>query len=180
MTSGTVGGQVGNAVGNFFERKYGKKKAKLIEAGAGFVVATFFVFVYLFLYIPISMNDIKEISFSLKNVEQLGSSKEKGTIVLTSKDDIEARLSSNLWKTKSSPSEILSELKNTETITLFVEIADESNVFGLKTGNLIIEPEDVINVHNDGRKWLLYLFIFFYVISVAELIWAFNIKEIKS
>lgn len=179
MTSGTVGGQVGNAVGNFFERKYGKKKAKFIEAGAGLAVATFLVYVYLFLYIPIAMNDIKKITFSLKNVEQLGSSKEKGTIVLTSTDGKEVRLSSDLWKTKSSASKILNELKNIKTIILYVEIADESNVFGLKTGNLIIEPADVINVHNDGRKWLLYLFIFFYVISFAELIWALSIKQIK-
>ncbi len=179
MTTGTVGGQVGRAVGNFFERKYGKRKAKFIEAAAGLLIGTFLVYVYLFLYIPVSMNDIKEITFSLKNAEQLGSSKEKGTIVLTSTNENEFRLSSDLWKTKSSASEILNELKNIEIVTLYVEIADESNVFGLETGNLIIEPEDVINVHNDGRKWLLYLFIFFYVISLAELIWAFTIKEVK-
>ena len=96
MTSGTVGGHIGSAVGNFFERKYGKKKAKFIEATAGFIVATFLVYVYLFLYMPLLLEDVREISFSIKTVEQLGLSEEKGMIVLTSKDGTEARLSNDL------------------------------------------------------------------------------------
>ncbi len=179
MTSGNVGGQVGNAVGSFYEGKYGKKKAKFIEASVGFIATVFFLFVYLFVYKPISIINLKEKPFYTKSYEQIGSNG-KGTIVIKSIDGSDAKINSDLWKNKSSAFAILTELKMKNELSLWVKKFDESKVFGLKIGNIIIEPEHAIIGHNKNREWLLYLTIFFFIISVAELIRAISLKQVKS
>ena len=177
MSSGTFGGQVGNTVGNFFERKFGKKKAKFIEATAGFIVASFLLYVYLFLYKPISMDNLIEISFQVESYEQLGNSKEKGTISLKSVQGEEIKLNSDLWENESSAFEILNELNENKQIKLIVKSSDQSQVYGLKTLKLNIKPDYQVEKHNKNRDWIFYLSIFFYVISVAELVWAITIKK---
>ncbi|MFA5835277.1 MAG: hypothetical protein WDA22_17490 [Bacteroidota bacterium] len=174
MRSGITGRIIGDLISDKLKRKYGNRKAILIEGIVSLSMALIFLIIYIMLFPTLTEQSliVTELTAFEVNLKTSG----RKTDIYISERDRKYSINYGRWRERYSTNELLNALRQSKKISIWLKSKNDSNIFGLRTENVEIPPSVGLNLYMTNRASLLWLIIFFGVAGIGTLIYGRFIK----